>query len=64
MLAGLKTEDRETLLLSAVAGLDYAELAETLGVAKGTIGARLSRIRAQLAPLVNPLLESEEIVNG
>lgn len=62
LLAELRPEDRETLFLSAIAGLDYAELAEALGVAKGTIGARLSRIRAQLSPLLNQ--SSEEAVNG
>lgn len=64
MLAELRPEDKETLFLSAIAGLEYAEMAAVLGVAKGTIGARLSRIRAQLAPLLSPLPDSEEVVNG
>jgi RNA polymerase sigma-70 factor (ECF subfamily) len=61
LLSELRAEDRETLFLSAIAGLDYGELAEALGVAKGTIGARLSRIRTQLSPLLNPLRNSEEV---
>jgi RNA polymerase sigma-70 factor (ECF subfamily) len=64
MLADLRTEDRETLLLSAIADLDYAELAEALGVATGTIGARLNRIRTRLAPLLSPLPDGMEVISG
>jgi RNA polymerase sigma-70 factor (ECF subfamily) len=48
-LADLRQEDRETFLLSALAGLTHSEVAEALAIAEGTVGARLHRTRASLA---------------
>jgi RNA polymerase sigma-70 factor (ECF subfamily) len=51
-LAELGRDDCETLLLSAIAGLSHAEVAEALGIPIGTVGSRLHRARAVLAPML------------
>jgi RNA polymerase sigma factor (sigma-70 family) len=45
-LRSLKPGDRDVLLLVALAGLNYAEIAEALGIPPGTVGSRLNRARA------------------
>jgi RNA polymerase sigma-70 factor (ECF subfamily) len=47
-LDALTAEQREILLLREMQGLDYDELAQTLGCAEGTVKSRLSRARAAL----------------
>jgi RNA polymerase sigma factor (sigma-70 family) len=47
-LDGLPTIDRDTLLLYAVGGLRYAEIAAVLGVPVGTVRSRINRARARL----------------
>jgi RNA polymerase sigma-70 factor (ECF subfamily) len=47
-LDGLAPEQREILLLREMQGLDYDELAQTLGCAEGTVKSRLSRARSAL----------------
>jgi RNA polymerase sigma-70 factor (ECF subfamily) len=44
-LAALPARDRDVLLLTAVAQLDYAEVSAVLGVPPGTVGSRLTRAR-------------------
>jgi RNA polymerase sigma factor (sigma-70 family) len=44
-LAALPARDRDVLLLTAVAQLDYAEVSSALGVPPGTVGSRLTRAR-------------------
>jgi RNA polymerase sigma factor (sigma-70 family) len=44
-LARLPDRDRDALLLVAVGGLSYAEVAFALGVPEGTVGSRLNRAR-------------------
>jgi RNA polymerase sigma factor (sigma-70 family) len=55
-LADLRAEERDVLLLHAWADLDYASIAEALGVPIGTVRSRLSRarehVRAHLTPTV------------
>jgi RNA polymerase sigma-70 factor (ECF subfamily) len=51
-LAALRPDDRETLLLSAVAGLTHTEVAEALDIPAGTVASRLNRARALLAPML------------
>lgn len=49
----LRTEDAQVLLLFAVGGLSYAEIAEVLGIAEGTVRSRLSRTRRRLRNLLD-----------
>lgn len=51
-LGQLPDEQREVLLLVALEGLSYDEVAHTLGVPAGTVMSRLSRARARLANLL------------
>jgi RNA polymerase sigma-70 factor (ECF subfamily) len=56
----LPPEARETLLLREVDGLSYAEIAETLGIPKGTVMSRLHYARRR----VQKLLVAAGIANG
>ncbi len=51
-MAGLSPELRTVLVLRAVEGLSYAEIAESTGVPAGTVMSRLSRARDRLAALL------------
>ena len=48
-LAALPVDFRVPLVLRDIAGLDYAEIAETLGIPAGTVKSRIARGRASLA---------------
>ena len=48
-LARLPDGDRDVLLLIAIGGLSYAEVAFALSVPEGTVGSRLNRARRKLA---------------
>jgi predicted DNA-binding protein (UPF0251 family) len=50
-LAALSVEHREVILLDQ-AGLDYAEMAEALGVEVGTVKSRLSRARGRMRQIL------------
>lgn len=52
-LGMLSADQRQVVLLVALEGFSYAEVAEMLGVPLGTIMSRLSRARARLADLVD-----------
>ncbi|MGH8959015.1 MAG: RNA polymerase sigma factor [Acidimicrobiia bacterium] len=47
-LARLNPELREALVLVGVVGMSYTEVAETLGIAEGTVKSRVFRARRQL----------------
>jgi RNA polymerase sigma-70 factor (ECF subfamily) len=47
-LAALEAGDRDVLLLVALAGLDYQEVAQALGIPYGTVCSRLNRARKRL----------------
>lgn len=47
-LAGLPAELRTVMVLRAVEGLSYSEIAETAGIPAGTVMSRLSRARERL----------------
>ncbi|MCW5746000.1 MAG: sigma-70 family RNA polymerase sigma factor [Alphaproteobacteria bacterium] len=49
----LSMEHRQVLLLVALEGLQYAEVAEVLGVPVGTVMSRLSRARDRLTQLAS-----------
>jgi RNA polymerase sigma-70 factor (ECF subfamily) len=51
-LAGLDRLHREVVVLHYLVDLPVAEIAETLGVAEGTVKSRLSRSRDRLVPLL------------
>lgn len=48
-LAALPEEFRAAVVLRDVAGMDYAEIAEVLRIAPGTVRSRIARGRARLA---------------
>jgi RNA polymerase sigma-70 factor (ECF subfamily) len=48
-LADLAIDFRVPIVLRDIAGLDYAEIAETLGIPAGTVKSRIARGRASLA---------------
>jgi RNA polymerase sigma-70 factor (ECF subfamily) len=50
-LKQLSVEHRQVLLLVGLEGLQYAEVAEVLGVPVGTVMSRLSRARDRLSQL-------------
>lgn len=54
-LDALPDEFRAPVVLRDVAGLDYAEIAELLGLAPGTVRSRISRGRSRLAVLLEDL---------
>jgi RNA polymerase sigma-70 factor, ECF subfamily len=51
-LPRLPEEFRVPVVLRDVAGLDYAEIAETLGIPAGTVRSRIARGRRQLCELI------------
>lgn len=51
-LQELSDEQRQVILLVALEGMSYGEVAETLGVAQGTVMSRLSRGRERLRQLM------------
>lgn len=51
-LRRLSPEFRSAVVLRDLCGLDYAEIADVLGVPPGTVRSRIARGRAALAPLL------------
>jgi RNA polymerase sigma factor (sigma-70 family) len=47
-LSRLPERDRDVLLLTAIGGLSYAEVAFALAIPEGTVGSRLSRARRKI----------------
>ena len=54
-LATLPEDMRAAVVLRDVQGLDYREIAETLGLPIGTVESRIFRARQRLRPLLEPL---------
>lgn len=52
-LAELPAGQRQVILLVALEGMSYGEVAETIGVAQGTVMSRLSRGRERLRRLMD-----------
>jgi len=59
-MMSLRSEDAQVLLLFAVGGLSYDEIAKALGIAKGTVRSRLNRTRRKLR---NLMAVSSECIN-
>ncbi|HSC28389.1 MAG TPA: sigma-70 family RNA polymerase sigma factor, partial [Vicinamibacterales bacterium] len=59
-LATLPEDMRTALVLRDVQGLDYREIASTLGVPIGTVESRIFRARQRLRPLLEPLRRPKE----
>jgi RNA polymerase sigma-70 factor (ECF subfamily) len=53
-LLKLPVEFRAAVALRDLTGLDYAEIAEVLGIPPGTVRSRIARGRAMLLPLLAP----------
>jgi RNA polymerase sigma factor (sigma-70 family) len=53
-LTALSPGERDVVLLVAVAELTYDEVADALGISKGTVGSRLSRARKKLHDAIPP----------
>ncbi len=54
-LLGLPLEFRAPVVLRDLCGLDYAEIADTLGTPVGTVKSRIARGRAALATRLGPV---------
>jgi RNA polymerase sigma-70 factor (ECF subfamily) len=66
-LASLEAGDRDVLLLIALAGLDYQEAAQALGIPYGTVCSRLNRARRRLREALggtNPASDPMEQTHG
>lgn len=48
-LAALSEDHRTVIVLRDVAGLDYSQIADALGIAEGTVKSRIARARTELA---------------
>ncbi|MEO7953858.1 MAG: RNA polymerase sigma factor [Polaromonas sp.] len=60
-LERLPVEQREIVLLVALEGMSYAEVAATLGIPMGSVMSRLSRGRERLRSLMEGRLESARL---
>jgi RNA polymerase sigma-70 factor (ECF subfamily) len=59
VLAKLRPQDREVLLLYALADLSYEEIGAALSIPVGTVRSRLSRTRARMRNLLPPEGQSD-----
>jgi RNA polymerase sigma-70 factor (ECF subfamily) len=57
-LGALRKVDRDVLLLFAVEGLEYRQIAEALEIPIGTVRSRLSRARSKLRELIPGLAQT------
>ncbi|WP_329429493.1 RNA polymerase sigma factor [Streptosporangium sp. NBC_01495] len=57
-LARLSAGDRDVLMLVACAQLSYEEVADALGIPRGTVGSRLNRARKKLRKIIGPYEEA------
>lgn len=59
MLGQLSDEHRVVLVLRDIEGMDYAEVAATLGISEGTVKSRLNRARNNLRELLESFLDEK-----
>ncbi|MCK5274056.1 MAG: sigma-70 family RNA polymerase sigma factor, partial [Alphaproteobacteria bacterium] len=58
----LPADQRQVILLVALEGMSYGEVAETVGVAAGTVMSRLSRGRERLRRLMEEGAQALRVV--
>ena len=58
-LQGLPEKFRSAIILKDIEGLSYEEMAEVLQCELGTVKSRLSRARAMLRRILQPILEDK-----
>jgi len=63
-LAQISEAHREILVLREIEELSYEEIAQTIGVPKGTVMSRLFHARRKLLEVIQPMLEEEDIYVG
>jgi RNA polymerase sigma factor (sigma-70 family) len=59
-LAGLRSQERDALLLAAWADLDYEQIAQATGVPVGTVRSRLHRARRHLRAALATTIDGTE----
>ena len=64
LLSHLSPDHRTILVLREIEDLDYAEIAEVLGVAKGTVMSRLHRARQELKRLWLERIEGNSVADS
>lgn len=63
-MSALSEKHRAVIVLREVEGLSYEEIADVLGVAKGTVMSRLFHARKNLQSILTPYVESGDEVTG
>jgi RNA polymerase sigma-70 factor, ECF subfamily len=63
-LATLPPDWRAAVVLRDLCGLDYAEIAEVLGIPGGTVRSRIARARAALAPALASADDDLDVTDG
>jgi len=61
-LESLDEEQRTIIVLRDVEDLGYEEIAELLGLARGTVKSRLHRARAQLAKVLSRKIDKRDVI--
>ena len=59
-LASLSREERDVLLLVALADLSYQEISQALGIPDGTVGSRLNRARRKVRAALSQEGQTDE----
>lgn len=58
----LDEEQRMIIVMRDIEDLDYAEIAEILGLARGTVKSRLHRARSQLARVLSRRIDKRDVI--
>lgn len=61
-LEKLDEEQRAIIVMRDLEDLDYAEIAEILGLARGTVKSRLHRARSQLARVLSRRIDKRDVI--
>lgn len=63
-MATLSEKHREVIVLREIEGLSYSDIAEALGIKKGTVMSRLHHARQNLQEELRPYLQGTETAGG